>query len=238
MSERTATFAPSVAGGYDFSPMRTVVDIGGGKGTLLAAILSVHAHLQGVLFELLNAARWPGCKRRSPPGPPRRQNSLVRDGANGTARCGHLSWDAAVRVPGVCGGAARPGTHRRGRARWCHHLSAGVRSTGGSGAPTDDPTGEHVGDERSGPGHGPARVGPVSGTSSGGNAPHPWPGPTAQRHRSNQSATATPGAPAGQRAGRERVQIVGTADPSLVEELGSPRRLRGALWMSCWGFLQ
>jgi orsellinic acid C2-O-methyltransferase len=54
MSERTAAFAPSVAGGYDFSPMRTVVDIGGGKGTLLAAILSAHPHLQGVLFELPN----------------------------------------------------------------------------------------------------------------------------------------------------------------------------------------
>ena len=51
MSERTAAFAPSVATGYDFSRMRTVADIGGGKGTLLAAILRVHAHLRGVLFD-------------------------------------------------------------------------------------------------------------------------------------------------------------------------------------------
>jgi SAM-dependent methyltransferase len=52
MSERTAAFAPSVATGYDFSPMRTVADIGGGKGTLLAAILRGHGHLRGVLFDL------------------------------------------------------------------------------------------------------------------------------------------------------------------------------------------
>jgi SAM-dependent methyltransferase len=51
MSERTAAFAPSVAAGYDFSPMRTVADIGGGKGTLLAAILQAHGHLRGVLFD-------------------------------------------------------------------------------------------------------------------------------------------------------------------------------------------
>ena len=51
MSERTAAFAPSVAAGYDFSPMRTVADIGGGKGTLLAAILRAHRHLRGILFD-------------------------------------------------------------------------------------------------------------------------------------------------------------------------------------------
>jgi hypothetical protein len=52
MSERTAAFAPSVAAGYDFSRMQTVADIGGGKGTLLAAILRAHSHLRGVLFDL------------------------------------------------------------------------------------------------------------------------------------------------------------------------------------------
>ncbi len=52
MSERTAAFALSVAAGYDFSPMRTVADIGGGKGTLLASILRAHGHLRGVLFDL------------------------------------------------------------------------------------------------------------------------------------------------------------------------------------------
>src|SRR5262245_52335408 len=51
MSERTAAFAPSVAAGYDFAPMHTVADIGGGKGTLLAAILRARGHLRGVLFD-------------------------------------------------------------------------------------------------------------------------------------------------------------------------------------------
>jgi hypothetical protein len=51
MSERTAAFAPSVADGYDFADVRTVVDVGGGMGTLLVEILRKHAHLHGILFE-------------------------------------------------------------------------------------------------------------------------------------------------------------------------------------------
>jgi hypothetical protein len=51
MSERTAAFAPSVAAGYDFSRTRTVADIGGGKGTLLAAILRAYGHLRGILLD-------------------------------------------------------------------------------------------------------------------------------------------------------------------------------------------
>jgi SAM-dependent methyltransferase len=51
MSERTAAFAPSVAAEYDFAPMQTVADIGGGKGTLLVAILRAHGHLRGILFD-------------------------------------------------------------------------------------------------------------------------------------------------------------------------------------------
>jgi spermidine synthase len=52
MAERTAAFAPSVAADYDFSRMRTVVDVGGGQGILLAAILRRHTHLRGILFEV------------------------------------------------------------------------------------------------------------------------------------------------------------------------------------------
>lgn len=51
MAERTAAFAPSVAADYDFSSMRTVVDVGGGQGILLAAVLRRHTHLHGVLFD-------------------------------------------------------------------------------------------------------------------------------------------------------------------------------------------
>ena len=51
MAERTAAYAPSVADAYGFSDVRTIVDVGGGNGTLLVEILRRHTHLSGVLFE-------------------------------------------------------------------------------------------------------------------------------------------------------------------------------------------
>jgi SAM-dependent methyltransferase len=44
--------APLIAGGYDFSSVRRVCDVGGGTGTLLAEILPRHPSMRGVLFEL------------------------------------------------------------------------------------------------------------------------------------------------------------------------------------------
>lgn len=41
----------AVAQGYDFSGSPTVVDVGGGNGALLAAILGAHAGVRGVLFD-------------------------------------------------------------------------------------------------------------------------------------------------------------------------------------------
>ena len=41
---------------YDFSPFKTLVDIGGGQGLLLASLLKVHPHLHGVLFDLFSVA--------------------------------------------------------------------------------------------------------------------------------------------------------------------------------------
>src|SRR5688572_4839141 len=43
---------PAVAKAYDFSGFRTVVDVGGATGNMLAAILSRHAGPRGVLFDL------------------------------------------------------------------------------------------------------------------------------------------------------------------------------------------
>jgi hypothetical protein len=51
MSERTAAFARSVAVTHEFSDARTVVDVGGGRGTLLVEVLRRHGHLHGVLLE-------------------------------------------------------------------------------------------------------------------------------------------------------------------------------------------
>jgi len=52
MTSLSAQFAPAVAMGYDFSGIATLVDIGGGHGTLLGTILGRHPALRGVLFDL------------------------------------------------------------------------------------------------------------------------------------------------------------------------------------------
>jgi hypothetical protein len=43
---------PAVARAYDFSGFKNIVDVGGATGNLLAAILSSHADLHGVLFDM------------------------------------------------------------------------------------------------------------------------------------------------------------------------------------------
>src|SRR6266404_9262785 len=42
---------PAVAAAYDFSSFKTIVDVGGATGNLLAAILTQHARPRGVLFD-------------------------------------------------------------------------------------------------------------------------------------------------------------------------------------------
>lgn len=46
----------AVVQAYDFSGVRTIVDVGGGHGTLLSAILRGNAHLKGILFDLPHVA--------------------------------------------------------------------------------------------------------------------------------------------------------------------------------------
>jgi len=46
----------AVVQAYDFSGVRTIVDVGGGHGTLLRAILQGNAHLNGILFDLPHVA--------------------------------------------------------------------------------------------------------------------------------------------------------------------------------------
>jgi hypothetical protein len=53
-SDITAVSATAVANAYDFSTAGVVVDVGGGNGTLLAAILRRHAAPRGILFDLPN----------------------------------------------------------------------------------------------------------------------------------------------------------------------------------------
>jgi len=52
MTEGTRWAAPAVIAAYDFSRFRTVVDVGGGNGTLIAAILAATPGLRGTVFDL------------------------------------------------------------------------------------------------------------------------------------------------------------------------------------------
>lgn len=52
MAVSTAPVAHAVARAYDFSSVETLVDIGGGNGTLLTTILRAHPHMHGIIFDL------------------------------------------------------------------------------------------------------------------------------------------------------------------------------------------
>jgi hypothetical protein len=51
MSEHTRQFAPYLFAAYDFSPHQTIIDIGAGDGTLMAAILDATPTARGVVFD-------------------------------------------------------------------------------------------------------------------------------------------------------------------------------------------
>ncbi|MCT2582115.1 methyltransferase [Actinophytocola gossypii] len=51
MSQGTALVAETLPARYPFERFHTVADIGGGDGTLLAAILRAHPHLRGILYD-------------------------------------------------------------------------------------------------------------------------------------------------------------------------------------------
>ena len=52
MANMTEAAIGPILGAYDFSSFRTVVDIGGGDASLLAAILGKHPGVKGVLFDM------------------------------------------------------------------------------------------------------------------------------------------------------------------------------------------
>jgi hypothetical protein len=51
MTNVSSTENPAIAAAYKFSGIRTLVDVGGGNGSLLAAILKANPKLKGVLFD-------------------------------------------------------------------------------------------------------------------------------------------------------------------------------------------
>ena len=62
MGAFTAMVAMAVAATYDFTPFRTVVDVGGGGGALLTGILGQNPALRGTVFDLPRVAD--GARRR------------------------------------------------------------------------------------------------------------------------------------------------------------------------------
>jgi len=51
MTQLSAGNAEAVIRAYDFSSFRHIVDVGGGQGLMLAAILRAHPHIRGTLFD-------------------------------------------------------------------------------------------------------------------------------------------------------------------------------------------
>src|SRR5262249_35810520 len=51
MTSSSLQLRDAVVAGYDFSGARTVVDVGGGQGALLAAVLAANPQARGVLFD-------------------------------------------------------------------------------------------------------------------------------------------------------------------------------------------
>lgn len=52
MTSMSAMAIPTITAAYEFSALKSIVDVGGGEGGLLAAILRTGPHLQGILFDL------------------------------------------------------------------------------------------------------------------------------------------------------------------------------------------
>ena len=51
MTDLSSIDAPAVAEAYSFDKIHSIVDVGGGHGSLLAAILSRNPHMRGTLFD-------------------------------------------------------------------------------------------------------------------------------------------------------------------------------------------
>jgi hypothetical protein len=52
MTSFSSTSSVPIAEAYDFSPFQTIMDVGGGTGALLSAILQKHTGPRGILFDL------------------------------------------------------------------------------------------------------------------------------------------------------------------------------------------
>lgn len=83
-ADQTLPWARAIVEAYDFSSVGTLVDVGGGYGSLLSAILSAHPRMRGVLYDLPHVIA--GAQ-------PRLTATAVTD------RCEALAGDFFVAVP-------------------------------------------------------------------------------------------------------------------------------------------
>ena len=85
MADFTKMTAVAVAAAYDFTPLRTLVDVGGGNGALLLGILKAYAHLQGVVADRADVVE-------------RAKKEIAASGLG--ARCRAVAIDFFREVPG------------------------------------------------------------------------------------------------------------------------------------------
>ncbi|MDP3972799.1 MAG: methyltransferase [Candidatus Nanopelagicales bacterium] len=51
MTQTSAVTTAAILGSYDFSQARTIIDVGGGQGALLASVLRAEPHARGILYD-------------------------------------------------------------------------------------------------------------------------------------------------------------------------------------------
>ena len=85
MADFTKMTAVAVAAAYDFTPLGTIVDVGGGNGALLLGILKAYAHLQGVVADRADVVE-------------RAKKEIAASGLG--ARCRAVAIDFFREVPG------------------------------------------------------------------------------------------------------------------------------------------
>jgi hypothetical protein len=84
MSSFSAAETYAILQAYDFSAFQTIVDVAGGQGTLLAAILNAYPNIRGTLLELPRVAK---------------QAEAFFKSAGVAARCEVISGDMFVSIP-------------------------------------------------------------------------------------------------------------------------------------------
>ena len=104
MSAHVAFVAQAIATAYDFSRFGTIVDVGGGQGVLLAAILQANPGVRGILFDV------PASDSRSAPAVRgRRAGGEMPPRGGELLRVGARSWRRLYLVAGPPRLERRPG---------------------------------------------------------------------------------------------------------------------------------